>query len=99
MILAGENGSNRRKPCPSTTSYNTNPTSSGMVLNSGLPVRLLHWTTNFKKSVFVLNMLFIYLFASMKLEKEHKKIYLVLVLKLCYRYDILRTRLKYYTER
>ena len=31
-----------------------------------------------------MNMLLIYLFASMKLEKEHKKNYLVLVLKLCY---------------
>ena len=41
MTLAGEHGSNRRKPCPSTTSYNTNPTSSGMGLKSGLPVRLL----------------------------------------------------------
>ena len=29
-------------------------------------------------------MLLIYLFASMKLEKEHKKDYLALVLKLCY---------------
>ena len=33
-----------------------------------------HWTTNFKKIfVPVMNMLFIYLFASMKLEKEYKK--------------------------
>jgi len=31
-----------------------------------------------------MNMLLIYLFASMKLEKGHKKDYLVLVLKLCY---------------
>jgi len=35
------------------------------------------------------NMLLIYLFASMKLEKGHKKYYLALVLKLCYHYDIL----------
>jgi len=33
--------------------------------------------------VSVINMLLIYLFASMKLEKGHKKNYLVLVLKLC----------------
>ena len=31
-----------------------------------------------------MNMLFIYLFASVKLEKGHKKNYLALVLKLCY---------------
>jgi hypothetical protein len=31
-----------------------------------------------------MNMLLIYLFASMKLEKGHKKDYLALVLKLCY---------------
>jgi len=31
-----------------------------------------------------MNMLLIYLFASMKLGKGHKKIYLALVLKLCY---------------
>ena len=31
-----------------------------------------------------MNMLLIYLFASMKLEKGHKKNYLDLVLKLCY---------------
>ena len=35
-----------------------------------------------------MNMLLIYLFASMKLEKGHKKNYLALVLKLCYHYDI-----------
>ena len=34
--------------------------------------------------VSVMNMLLIYLFASMKLEKGHKKNYLALVLKLCY---------------
>jgi hypothetical protein len=44
------------------------------------------------------NMLLIDLFASMKLEKAHKN-YLALVLKLCYHYDILRNRLKYYMER
>jgi hypothetical protein len=54
----------------------------------------------FKKSfVSVMNILLIYLLASMKLEKGHKKIYLDLVLKLCYHYDILRNRLKCYTER
>jgi hypothetical protein len=46
-----------------------------------------------------MSMLLIYLFASMKLEKEHKQNYLPLVLKLCYHYDILRNGLKYYTER
>jgi hypothetical protein len=40
----------------------------------------------------VMNMLLIYLFASKKLEKGHKKDYLALVLKLCYHYDILRNR-------
>jgi hypothetical protein len=49
--------------------------------------------------VSVMNMLLIYLFASIKLGKGHKKAYLALVLKLCYHYDILRNRLKYYTER
>ena len=37
----------------------------------------LHWTTNFKKifvCVCVMNILLIYLFASMKLEEGHKKI-------------------------
>ena len=44
----------------------------------------LHWTTNFKKFfVSVMIMLLIYLFASMKLEKGHKKDYLALILKLC----------------
>jgi len=46
-----------------------------------------------------MNMLLIYLFASMKLEKGHKKNYLALVLKLCYHGDILQNRLKYYMER
>ena len=32
----------------------------------------------------MMNMLLIYLFASVKLEKAHKKNYLALVLKLCY---------------
>jgi len=36
-----------------------------------------------KKFVSVMNMLLIYLFASMKLEKGHKN-YLALILKLCY---------------
>jgi hypothetical protein len=44
-----------------------------------------------------MKMLLIYLFASMKLEEGHKN-YLALVLKLYYHYDILRNRLKYYTE-
>jgi len=35
-----------------------------------------------------MNMLLIYLFASVKLEKGHKKNYLALVLKLCYNYYI-----------
>jgi len=50
------------------------------------------------KIVSVMNMLLIYLFASLTLGKGHKN-YLALVLKLCYHYDILRNRLKYYTER
>jgi hypothetical protein len=49
--------------------------------------------------VSVMNMLLICLFASMKLEKGRKKNYLALVLKLCYHYDIVQNRLKYYTER
>ena len=45
----------------------------------------LHWKTNFKQFfVSVMNMLLIYLFASMKLENGHKKDYLALVLKLCF---------------
>jgi len=46
-----------------------------------------------KKNVSVMNMLLIYLFASMKLEKKHKN-YLTLVLKLCYHYDILRNTMR-----
>jgi len=45
-----------------------------------------------------MNMLLIYLFASMKLEKGHKKI-LGSNFKIMPHYDILRNRLKYYTER
>jgi len=45
-----------------------------------------------------MNMLLIYLFASMKLEKGRKKHYLALVSKLCYHYDMLQNRFKYYTE-
>jgi len=41
-----------------------------------------------------MNTLLIYLFASMTLEKGHKKDYLALVLKLCYHYDILWNMLK-----
>jgi len=63
-------------------------------------IYLLYWTTNYKTFfVSVMNMLLIYLFASLKLEKGHKKNYLALVLKLCYHYGILRHRLKYYMER
>jgi len=51
-----------------------------------------------KTFVSVMDMLLIYLLACMKLEKGHKN-YLTLVLKLCYLYDILRNRLKYYKER
>jgi len=47
-----------------------------------------------KNFVSVMNMLLINLFASIKLEKEHKKIYLALVLTLCYHYDILQNGLK-----
>jgi hypothetical protein len=49
-----------------------------------------------KKNVSVMNMLSIYLFASMKIEKGHKN-YLTLVLKLSNHYAILLNRLKYYT--
>ena len=39
------------------------------------PLNKLHWTTNFKQFfVSVMNMLLIYMFASMKLENGHKKI-------------------------
>jgi len=48
--------------------------------------------------VSVMNVLLIYLFASMMFEKGHKNC-LGLVLKLCYHYDILQNRLKYYIER
>jgi len=41
-----------------------------------------------------MNILLIYLFASMKLEKGRKKNYLALVLKLFYHYNILRNSLK-----
>jgi len=59
----------------------------------------IHWTSNFKKMfVSVMNMLLIYLYASMKLEKGHKN-YLALVLKLCHHYDILRNVLEYYRQR
>jgi len=47
--------------------------------------KIKFWTTNFKNIfVSVMNMLLIYLFASVKLEKGHKKDYLALVLKLRY---------------
>jgi len=53
-----------------------------------------------KKKLFlsVMNMWLIYLFASMKLEKGHKKL-LGSSFKIMLHYDILRIRLKYYTER
>jgi hypothetical protein len=60
---------------------------------------LITLENKFKKNfVSVMNMLLICMFASMKLEKGHRKIYLALVLKLCYHCYILRNRLKYYTE-
>jgi len=45
-----------------------------------------------------MNMLLIYLFASMKLEKGHKKL-LGSSFKIMLHYDILGNKLKYYTER
>jgi len=45
-----------------------------------------------------MNMLLIYLFASMKIEKGHKKL-LGSSFKIMLHYDILRNRFKYYTER
>jgi len=45
-----------------------------------------------------MNMSLIYLFASMKLEMGHKKL-LGTSFKIVLGYDILRNRLKYYTER
>jgi len=45
------------------------------LLASRLTVFRLHWTTNLKKIfVSVMNMLLIYLFASVKLERRHKKL-------------------------
>jgi hypothetical protein len=49
--------------------------------------------------VSVMNMLLIYLFAFMKLEKGHKKELLGSSFKILLHYDILRNKLKYYTER
>jgi len=49
--------------------------------------------------VSVMNMLLIYLFAFMKLEKGHKKELLGSSFKILLLYDILRNKLKYYTER
>ena len=47
-----------------------------------------------------MNMLLIYLFASMKLEKgRHKKNLLGSSFKIMLHYDIVRNRFKYYTER
>ena len=44
-------------------------------LISSCRLNQLHWTTNFKNIfVSVMNMLLIYLFASMKLEKGHRKL-------------------------
>ena len=63
-----------------------------------LRVTKLHWTTNFKKiSVSVMNMLLIYLFAYMKLERD--KELLGSSFKMMLHYDILWNRLKYYSER
>ena len=45
-----------------------------------------------------MNMFLIYLFVSTKLQKGHKKL-LGSSFKLMLHYDILRNRLKYYTER
>jgi len=45
-----------------------------------------------------MNMLLIYLFASMKLEKGRKKL-LGSSFKIILHYDILRNKLKYYAER
>jgi hypothetical protein len=61
-------------------------------------MHIITLVNEFKKIVSEMNMLLIYLFASIKVEKRHKN-YLALVLKLCYRYGILRNRLKYYTQR
>jgi len=62
-------------------------------------IYLLLWTTNFKTFFLsVMNMLLIYLFASVKLVKGHKKNYLALVLKLCYHCNILQRKLKYFME-
>jgi len=44
-----------------------------------------------------MNMLLIYLFTSMKLDKGHKKL-LGSIFKIMLHYDILWNRLKYYTE-
>ena len=75
------------------TSWNP-PGPSGVVTGLLFTTRRLHWTTNFKKFfVSVMNMLLIYLFASVKLEKAHKNC-LALVLKLCCHYDILRNSLR-----
>ena len=52
-----------------------------------------NWRANLKKNfVSVMNMLLIYLFVSLMLEKWYKNNYLALVIKLCYHYDILRNR-------
>ena len=60
---------------------------SGRVLTTYTSIKSLNITLDnkFKKKYFVsvINMLLIYLFASMKLEKGHKN-YLALILKLCY---------------
>ena len=69
-----------------------------MISHNKIPTRILVTPENkFKKSCicdeYVIN-LFVCIY---ELEKGHKN-YLVLVLKLCYHYDTLRNRLKYYTE-
>jgi hypothetical protein len=56
--------------------------------------RMITLDNKFQKFfVSLMNMLLIYLLASMKLEKGHKKNYLALVLKLCYHYNILQNKL------
>ena len=57
-----------------------------------VPVAPITLENKFLKNVSVVNMLLIYFFASMKLEKGHKNNFLTLVLKLWYNYDISRNR-------
>ena len=60
---------------------------------------LNYWTTNVKTIFeFVMNMLLIYLLASVELEKGHKKTFLGSSFKIMLHYYILRNRLLYYME-